>query len=348
MTDQKKKFKIPKKIKKHLPMLVAIILVGVVSFVVGRQIGLNTDTSAISTTTKDVAVETHTIKKTLTSSGEIGTAKTENLTLNTSKYFATMLVEEDDIVKSGENILQYTDGTYLTAPYDLVISSINAPSANSIATSSHYIEVKNLSDLKISLSINESEIGNLAAGSEVEIALTADNTKKYTGKISKIGAVGSYSSSGSTFTVEVELKNDGNIKLGMSANCTINLSELKDVVAVPVDAVQINGSKRYVTVVVDGRTEEREVTTGLSDDEYVEIKSGLNADETVRVISTTKQNTIRGSDSSESGFGDRPAGMPDMSNMPEGMPSGMPENMPDMTNMPEMPSGSRPSRGDRK
>ena len=38
-----------------------------------------------------------------------------------------MCVEEDDTVKKGENILKYSNGTYLVAPYDCVITEINIP-----------------------------------------------------------------------------------------------------------------------------------------------------------------------------------------------------------------------------
>ena len=36
-----------------------------------------------------------------------------------------MCVEEDDTVKKGENILKYTNGTYLVAPYDSVITEMS-------------------------------------------------------------------------------------------------------------------------------------------------------------------------------------------------------------------------------
>ena len=155
------------------------------------------------------------------------------------------------------------------------------------------MQVYKVSNVLVSINVSESEIANIKEGDEVEIALTSDSSKTYTGKISKISSVGTYSSSGSTFEVEVTIKNDGNIKIGMSVNCTINIEELTDVIAVPINAIQINGNRRYVVVVDGDKTEEVEVTTGLSDDNYVEIKSGLTIGETVRVVTVTTQSTIR-------------------------------------------------------
>ena len=308
-----------KKIKKILMIAVLLVIVGAVTFFVGKQIGLNTDTSSTSTTIEEVTIGTQTIKKTLTSSGEIKTANTEKLELSTSYYFETMCVEEDDTVKKGDKILKYTNGTYLTAPYDLVISSYSIPETKNKATSSNYIEVQDLDNLIINLSISENEISNVSLKQEVEIVLTADTSKTYKGKIIKIDSIGTYSSSGTTFSVQVELKNDGNIKIGMSVSCTINIEELTDVLAVPINGVQVNGDRIYVLVLENGETKEIDITTGLSNDEYAEVKSGLNGGETIQVVTTTKQNTIR---SQSNGISNKRNGNSGMITSDEGWSSG--------------------------
>lgn len=215
-----------------------------------------------------------------------------------------MCVEEDDTVKAGENILKYTNGTYLKADRDCVIESYSVPETGNICTSNNYVEIQYLDTLNLSLSINESEIQNVKEGQEVQIILTADETKTYTGKITKIDSIGTYASSGSTFNSTVELKNDGNIKLGMTASCTIILEEKKDVIAVPIAAIQETDNNRYVICVKeDGSTENIEVETGISDDNYVEIISGLTGGETVQVVQTTTTSSARTSKSSNNILG---------------------------------------------
>lgn len=320
-----------RKIMLILGIVVLIILSGAITFYIGKQIGMNIDTSTTSTTIKEVTVGTQNIKKTLTSSGEIKSASTEKLELTTTRYFETMCVEADDIVKQGENILKYTNGTYFTAPYDLVISNYSVPEAGKKITSSNYIEVQNLKNLTVDLSISESEISNISLDQEVTITLTADTSKTYTGKISKIDSIGTYASSGTTFLVEVSFENDGNAKIGMTASCTINIKELDNVIAIPINGVQINGDRKYVLVVNNGEVQEVEIQTGLSNDEYVEIKSGLVGGETIQVITTTKQSTIRSKNSKNNS---------EMSSMGNGEGGERP-------NMPEM-NGSQPRDGSNK
>ena len=325
-----------KKSKKIVFFIILIVIISVATFNIGKQVGLNTDTPTTKTTVEEQTVGTQTIKKTLTSSGEIQTATTEKIALDTTKYFETMCIEEDDTLKAGENILKYTDGTYLTAPYDCVISSYLVPETGTKASSDNYVEIKDLTNLLLSLSINENEIIDVNLDTEVEITLTADETKTYIGKITKIDSSGTYMASGSTFGVEVQFENDGYAKIGMSASCTIILQELNDVIAVPINAVKTSDDKKYVVVVDDGgQTKEVEIETGISNDEYVEVTNGLTGGEKIQITTTVTENTIRSSSSSDEresmggqrgmmgGMQDGGGSMPNMEmNMGEGRPSG--------------------------
>lgn len=201
------------------------------------------------------------------------------------------MLEKNDSVKAGDNILLYTNGTYLTAPYDCVISEISVPTAGSICTSSHYIKVQSTEDLNVTLNISESDISTVKIGQEAVITISAYSDKEYTGEITKISDIGSYSSSGSTFTGTVKFSNDGTVKIGMSASCTVILEKAENVIAVPKEAIQTSNGTSYVIVVnSDGSTSNVTVETGISNDAYTEIKSGLTGTETVRYTETTSSN----------------------------------------------------------
>lgn len=291
--------------KKIIAGILGIILI-VVVFFIGRQSGVNAASNSSNTITNvsEVSVGTQTIQKKLTSSGQITSANTEKISLSTSKYFKMMCVEEDDTVKKGENILKYTNGTYLTASQDCVITSYSVPETGNICTSDNYVEVQYLNDLKITLNIDESQIQDVKEEEKVEITLSADETKTYTGKITKIDSIGTYASSGTTFSATVEFENDGNIKIGMTASCTVILQEATDVVAVPIAAVQEKDNSKYVIVVKDdGTTENVDIQTGISNDNYVEVTSGLNGGEKVQVIQTITTSSGKSNKSNNSANG---------------------------------------------
>lgn len=280
---------------KRIIIVIVIIIVFVLGILVGDLIEKNRQNKLADEdeTTRIVEVEvgTQTIENTLTSSGEVQSSATEKLTLNTSKYFKTMCVEENDIVKNGENILEYTDGTYLVATYDCLISSISVPETESKCTSSNYVEVENLTNMTMNLNISETDINKVEKGQEVEIELSAIEDVTYQGTITSIDNVGTYSSSGTTFSAVVTFENDGNVKPGMSASCEILLEQAEDCIAVPIEAVQTKDDEKYVVVVNDdGTTKEVTIETGISNDSYVEVTSGLEGGETIQMTETVSTN----------------------------------------------------------
>lgn len=285
---------------KRIFIVLAIIIVFVLGIAIGNVIAQNkgnkveTDSKTTQVVEKEVGKQT--IENTLTSSGEITSSGTEKLELSTSKYFKTMCVEEDDIVLEGENILQYTNGTYLTAEYDCLISTYSVPETGSKCTSSNYVEVQNLENMQMKLQISESEINKVAKGQEVNIEVSAIEDKTYTGTIKSVSGVGSYSSSGTTFLSVVEFENDGNVKPGMSASCTIVLEKAENCIAVPIEAVQTNNDQKYVVVVDEnGNTQNVDIETGISNNSYVQVTSGLNGGEKIQMIETVSTNSNKSS-----------------------------------------------------
>lgn len=283
--------------KRNKAIWLFVILILVIGMVL-LYLSQNKTTKAVEgenrATTKvtEVTVGAQTIENTISSSGQISSNETENLELNTYRYFKEIYVEENDFIAEGENILKYTNGTYLTAPYDCVITQISIPKdSGDRCTSQHYITIESTENLLMTLNIDETEIEKVAVGQEVEIVANAYEDKKYIGTIAKINQIGNYASNGSSFTATVEFENDGNLKIGMSASANVTIEKAENVVAVPIEAVQTaNGKKYVISKNSDGTTENITIETGISNDAYVEIKTGLKGGETIQMVTTTSTN----------------------------------------------------------
>lgn len=260
------------------------------------------------TVTEDVPIETVDMKQSVTAAGEVVTAEEENIPFSTSKYFKAMCVEEGEQVSEGQHLILYADGTYEDAPADGFITAINAPATGSAAGSSNCLTFAYADKLMIDITVPEGEINEVSQGDEAEIVVNSDTSKTFTGRITKkkelsttlmSASDSSRSGSGQSedsdspfgsesstayYTVSLAFDNDGTILPGMSAVCTITISEKNDVMAVPIEAVRFNDDdEAYVLVLSDAGTKEVAVTTGSSDAEYVEITDGLEGDETVRI-----------------------------------------------------------------
>lgn len=298
--------------KKHfiLPCIMLLFIAGIT----GMWFLTREQSKKAEVSYEDIGVTTATIERTLTSGGEISYGEEETISFSTSKTFKKMYVEEGDAVAAGDVLAQYGNGTYLTADIDGVIAAINAPETGATATEDNSITLLPTAELVVQLSVAEDEIDEVAVGDEVEIIANNDTDRTFAGKITYISGTTSAlstsdtdasdaasdgmpgSSSGSTssssaasadsssFTVIVTFTNDDSLKIGMSANCTVSLESRADVIAVPVEAVTVDGDIRSVNVLDgSGQTAAAAVETGISDGQYVEITAGLQGGEILRV-----------------------------------------------------------------
>lgn len=81
---------------------------------------------------------------------------------------------------------------------------------------------------------------------------------------------------------EADVKdNKNNLKIGTEVDVVVVLEQKDNVLLVEKDAVYELNGKDYVTVQNGDVTEEREITIGLKDDNYVEVLSGLKENELV-------------------------------------------------------------------
>ena len=153
-----------------------------------------------------------------------------------------------------------------------------------------YIGLNNIADDNITitiyiitLSIEDRDLDKAPIGQEVEISIkNNDDLVDYLGKVIKINEV---LNNKSTINIEVLNPNDY-IKEKMQAVCTIIIEKAENVVALPIEAIQKDeDNKEYVDIVdVNGLTNKKYITTGISDNYYVEITSGLKVGDRVQII----------------------------------------------------------------
>ena len=314
--------------KKKIIIFFIILISFLIILLFGKSSNASED-NIVETTEETVEVSNQTIITTLTAPGEVQSAKTEKISLNTNYYYLTMCAEENEYIKKGDNLLEYTNGTYITAPYDCVITASNLPAEGEICTTSHYIEISSIESLSMNLSVSETDINKIEIGDMVDINITATD-EKVQGYITSISEVGTYNSNGSYFSATVTFDNNGNLKIGMSATCEIIIERAENVVAVPVEAIQTSDEGKYVIVVnSDGSTSNVSVETGISNDAYTEIKSGISEGTTIQMTES--------SENSRNGFnmnfnGNAPGGREMTSNFENPVSGG---EMPNLSEMPE-------------
>ena len=98
-----------------------------------------------------------------------------------------------------------------------------------------------------------------------------------------------------TYTVTISVDGTEDMKTNMSATASIVTDSRDDVLLVPVDAVQTNGSEKYVTVLKnDGTRQNVDVETGLVNNSMAQITNGdISEGDTIVVYSSSAEEELR-------------------------------------------------------
>ncbi len=181
------------------------------------------------------------------------------------------------------------------------------------------IEVVDLSRLQINAYVDETDIGQVKVGQPTSVTVDAYPNRQFTGKIAKIASVATVTDSVVTYQVTIGLDNypAGMLKPQMTADVRIELGARRNVLLAPNEAVKQRRGGTQVVVLKEGKGEVRLVKTGVSDDEFTEIVSGLQDGETV-VLAGFEQLGVQGLGSAaevpgflkKSPLGGAPAGGP--------------------------------------
>lgn len=163
-------------------------------------------------------------------------------------------------------------------------------SASRISEPVPIAEIADLNEMEVSTDIDETEVAKIRQGQEALIKIDAYPDKLLKGTVRAIALVTlERKEAGRNYRVNVSLLNTpGWLRLGMTSTVDFILQEKKGILCVPVEAVLQKGNRSVVFVVKEGRTIEREVKTGIGDEEYLEISYGLNPREEVVIGDLTK------------------------------------------------------------
>jgi HlyD family secretion protein len=147
--------------------------------------------------------------------------------------------------------------------------------------------IPDLSDLRINTKVREAWIDRIKRGQRVRIKVDAFPDQALTGEVVSVQPLPDRASPFNprvkVYTTLVKVQNAlQGLRPGLTAESEIVISELDNVLTVPVEAVITYDLKEHVAVKkADGGFEWREVTLGASDGKLVEIKQGITSGESV-------------------------------------------------------------------
>ena len=170
----------------------------------------------------------------------------------------------------------------LRSPIAGVVTAKNVVAGARLTPADIPFEITDLSHLWVQVDIYESELGRIQPGMAAELSLEAFPGKLFKGRISFIDPL--MDPKTRTARVRLEVPNPlGELKPEMFAEVLLKGVPRKGIL-IPLDAVLDAGASKLAFVALgDGKFEPRQITTGATIGEKVEVLSGLRPGERVVV-----------------------------------------------------------------
>lgn len=208
-------------------------------------------------------------------------------------------INVENAQSSLENAKETLDDYSITAPISGEVVTKNAKAGDKIEGGSDgtLCVIYDLSYLEMTMNIDELDISDVAVGQEVQITADAVEGTTYTGVVTKVSVAGTTSGGITTYPVTVRIDETDGLRPGMNVDAEIILDSAEDVLAIPSGAVN-RGNTVLITAdspsaanALDQEAPEGyvyvEVETGISDDSYIQILSGLQEGDTVAYLQTS-------------------------------------------------------------
>lgn len=193
---------------------------------------------------------------------------------------------------SMQNLQDAMNNYTITAPISGTIIEKDAKAGDAVKTGDTLCIVYDLSYLEMSINVDELQISSISVGQKVQITADAVPDKTYVGTVTRVSMKGASNGGTTTYPVSIRIDDTDGLRPGMNANAEIVVAEAKNALVVP-NAAVVRGS--YVLVTKDSPSAANAdtameapegfvyvpVKTGVSDDDYTQIVSGIQEGDTI-------------------------------------------------------------------
>ena len=210
---------------------------------------------------------------------------------------------------SVEDTQKQVDDYTITAPISGTIISKDVKVGDTVGTSTATADtmcvIYDMSYLEMTLNVDELDILNIKEGQKATITADAVSGQTFEGVVTSISKAGTTTGGTTTYPVTIRIDEMGDLLPGMNATAEIVTESADNVLSVPNAAI---ARGNYVLVTKDSPSAANaddsmtapdgyvyvKVETGVSDDDYIAITSGLTAEDTVAYDSSYSTTTLAG------------------------------------------------------
>jgi HlyD family secretion protein len=189
----------------------------------------------------------------------------------------TLNLLEDRLSKT--KIVAPFDCTVLTRPVSIGQAVSGSGGFNS---GTEILTIADLNKMVINAHINQGDVTRLTSGQEVDIQVESVPGLVMKGIVERVAPQSTIKNSIKGYAARILIENrDLRVRPGMTANLSIPIASAENAVAIPLAAVFTEQGERFAYVKYGEGFERRPIQIGISDYDYAEVQSGLNAGDVV-------------------------------------------------------------------
>lgn len=196
------------------------------------------------------------------------------------------------------------------SPIDGTITSRFVSLGDTIDANSELFVVADLSSMEMTIAVDELDISNVKPGQKAKVTADALPGKTFDAEVTKVATEGSVKDGVASYDVNLKIHNPDGLLSGMTASATIVVAQKDNALMVPSEAIRSTGNRKSVMVMRNGSAVSVEVQTGLRNEIWTEITSGLQEGDSVVVssLAATQQQGRQQMLNPFGGFQQRPQG----------------------------------------
>ena len=197
-------------------------------------------------------------------------------------------VKNGQTVRKDDKLMLLDNGELLRAGLNGTVTEMRFDTTDWLWNNVNLIQISDLTHLKVSLSVDEYDVRNVAAGQKCLVTIVPTG-QVFETEIAHVDRVSASSGQVAAYTATAELAVPENVLPGMTASVSIPSDSVTDVLVLDMAALAFDEEKQpYVLLKNDTGYERTPVEIGLSDGMQVEIVAGLNEGDTVWAAAGTE------------------------------------------------------------
>lgn len=230
------------------------------------------------------------ISNSLSFSGNLNLVDSAVYAAGSSSEVRKLYVSAGDDVKEGDKLVRLLNGETIEADFDGRVNAVYVDEGDDVSAGMNLVQVADFEHMKVTLRVDEYDIADVAVGQKCTVTATATE-RQFESEIDSIDYVSASGGNVAYYSALCYVDVDEGIYPGMQVTVSIPQEEAEDVVVLKMDALSFDATNSAFVYMYNevGELEEVPVEVGVSNGNYVEIKSGLSDGDTVYVQTQTEE-----------------------------------------------------------